>query len=245
MAYSRRRRTTRRKRRVFSKRAEKAIVRLATKPVETKRFPYINSITGFFNDAGYISGPTAVIARNAFGPIPRENNTLTNTAHTMVGDEIMARGLRFELHLYGLAATAGSMYDAMFRFTVFEMSDYYASTFGVSPSDASIFDQEHNNVPTWSKWNVQNVNIRKQSTFRWDNNGNLNAILRRKFYVPIRRKLTAVLEGTTVTNGFLREVKGTQIYWALEIFVPGFALAGDLKTFIQGNVDTNVYFKDP
>lgn len=244
MAFKRRRTYRRKKRRVFSKRQAKAIVAISSKPVETKHFPQFGLFTSYLNTAGYVSGPSLIFIRNIYADIPRSSNSLTKDEWGFDGNEIMSRGFRWELHMYATATTPGSMLDVQFRYTLFSQPFYIAGITGVSAADPRLFDQDHDVTPTWSKWNTQAIKIHAQHTFKMDNNGNLNAMTRRKYYTQLRRKVTSQIDASTVANGFMREVKNMQTYWALEVFVPGFATGGDLKTFLNGSIDTNVYFKD-
>lgn len=240
----RRKRTIRRKRRAFTKKQARAIKAISQIPVETKHFPQTTSYTALLNAAGYISGPSNILIQNIYSPIPRADNTLTRDEYTFDGNEIMSRGFRWEFNAYTVAATAGASLDVQFRYTVFSASAVTFGTIGPSPADPVYFDTDHDTTPTWSKWNTQNVTIHLQKIFRIDNNGNLNGMVRRKFYTPLRRKITSTQDAPLVTNGFMGEVKGKQVYWALETFAPGFAAGGDIKTYITGGFSTGIYFKD-
>nr|QTZ83214.1 MAG: capsid protein [Fringilla montifringilla CRESS-DNA-virus sp.] len=244
MAYTRRRSSYRRRRRsVFGKKAVAAIKRIAQQPVETKHFPFYQDLFTWLNDAGYVSGPSLVFLHNVYGQIPRENNTLTRTENSVVGNEFMSRGLRWELNAFTVASTPGASFDVQLRFTCFSYAEYLGSgTIGVAPNDDHLFDTQNDTTPTWSKWNTQAVKIHKQVIFRIDNNGNQNAMVRRKFYIPLRRKITSQLDQNLVANSFVREIKNNQVYWALEVFIPGFV--GNIREYLFGNISTNIYFKD-
>lgn len=243
MAY-RRKRTYRRKKRAFSKKQVKAIKAISQVPVETKHFPYTSTFAALLNAGGYINGPSGIVFNNIYSTIPRADNTLTRDEYTFDGNEIQSRGFRFELNAYTVAATPGASLDVQFRFTVFSMAAFFSGIAGIGPSDPAFFDTDHDTTPTWSKWNTQNVTIHLQKTFRIDNNGNLNGLVRRKFYVPLRRKITSTLDASLVANSFMGEIKNKQVYWALEFFTPGFAVAADLRGYITGGISTGVYFKD-
>lgn len=244
MAFKRRRSHYRKKRRVFSKKEAKAIVRISQKPVETKHFPQFSLLSAYLNSAGYVSGPSLIFIRNIYSEIPRAGNIGTKDEFSFDGNDIMSRGFRWEFNVYATASAPGNMFDAQFRYTLFSQPFYTNGITGVSPGDPRLFDQDHDVTPTWSKWNTQALKIHAQHTFRMDNNGNINAMTRRKYYNQLRRKVTSQLDGSTVVNSFMREVKNMQTYWALEVFVPGFAGSGDLRTFLNGSIDTNIYFKD-
>lgn len=246
MAYRRRRTIHRRNRRkAFSKRQVKAIKSISQIPVETKHYPNFGTLTEFLNSAGYISGPSLVFASNVYARIPRENNTLTKSEFTFEGNEIQSRGFRWEFKAYTVAATPGASLDIMFRYTLFSIANYAgADAFGIAPNDTQYFDTDHGTVPTWSKWNVQNVTIHTQKMFRLNNDGNLNGMVSRKFYTPLRRKVTAAIDASVVINDYMFETKNRNTYWALEIFAPGFLPSGDIRTYLNGQIDTNIYFKD-
>lgn len=242
MAYRTRRRHRRRHRKsAFSKRQVKAIQSIAQKPVETKHYPYFSSFTTWLNSAGYVSGPSAVIRQNIYSEIPQLGNVATKNESAVIGNQFMSRGLRVDLGLYTIAPSPGASFDVWCRFTVYSDNDYNAGTTGPGPADI-IFDQDHDTTPILAKWNSQAVKIHFQRFFTIDNNGNQNALKRRKFWVPLRRKITIEADASVVTNSYVRQIKGMQVYWVLEIFVPGLSTA--LNTYVNGSISTNVYFKD-
>lgn len=251
MAYTRRRSTARRHRRkAFSKRQVKAIQSIATKPVETKHFPFFGTLASFAAAASYSAGANMILCRNIYAGISRSTNqqsdSLISSEHSFIGNEIMSRGFRWEFKAFAYSSTPGAQLDVQFRYTCFSVGDYYgAATFGISPTNGAIFDLDHGTTPTWSKWNTQGISIHLQRSFRLDNNGNQNSIVNRKFYVPLRRKITSALDRDVADNSDqMFQIKNNQVYWALEVFAPGFPDEGNLTAYLNGQIDTAIYFKD-
>lgn len=243
MAYKRRhhkRKTHHRK--PLSKRLVRAIKAISQKPVETKDNPYFQTIITYLGLAGYISGAQAAIRHNIYSDIPRADNALTREEHEFNGTQINSRGLRWVFNCWVGGVTPGNLADVQFRFTVYSEDTYFANITGPGPS-APIFDQEQETTATWATWNPQRVKIHYQRRFKMDNNGNTNAMVSKKFYVPLRRKITAATDSNLVSNTYMGEVKGLQTYWVLEMFSPG--LIPDLTQYLNGTISWKIYYKDP
>jgi len=216
----------------------RAIKAISQKPVETKAFPYSDNFSSFLTNSGYVSGSSHIIRQNIYSEIPRLKNSATVTEQSFIGNDIQSRGLRWEIHAY--AGSAGATPDCAFRFTVLHIPGYAAGTSGILPSGPD-FDQDYTNVPTWSRWNMQTVKVIFQRRFRMGESSTDPGHLMRKFYVPLRRKVTAIGEESIVLNTLMAQIKGEQYYWVLEMFAPTIA---DLRANILGAIDTTVYFKD-
>lgn len=241
MAYKRRR-TYRRKKRAFTKKEAKAIVRIAQKPVETKDHPRWDTLSTWLNSASYVSGPQANIRHNIYSDIPRNDNAVTREEHEFSGTSIESRGLRWVFNCWTYAVTPGNLLDAQFRLTVYSEATFYFGVTGPGPADA-IFDQEQDNTSTWATWNPQRVKIHFQRKWRMNNDGNVNAMVTKKFYIPLRRKIQATTDSSVISNNYMGEIKGMNVYWLLEVFCPGIA-AINLRTYLNGSIGTKIYFKD-
>lgn len=228
----------RKKRQVFSKREKQAIERIAVKPAETKHMDESWTWDSLLLAASYLSGEAFVLRGSVFNHIPRENNLITKSEHTFVGNQILMRGFRWEF--MGYNAVTNATPDTKFRFTVYDDPIPYSTlpnTVGIS-----VFDTDFPTVATWARWNNQSTKIRFQRTFTLGQASIGGGNIHKKFYIPIRRKLTSVAEESTAVNGFFGIAKEDQIYWVLEILAPGNTA---LRTYITGHVLTTVYFKDP
>lgn len=238
MAY-RRRRTQRRKKRVFSKRAEKAIQRIAQGPVETKHYDAADTILNYLNVAGYVTGSTAVIRVPFWAGIPRLKNTATKTENSFIGDKIHTRGLRWEFHGWPFLPAASP--DIQYRFTVYSENNYYSGITGPAPTDV-MFDQAFSNLPTWSRWNVQTTKIHYRRTWKLGQSSVGQGSVNKKFWVPIRRTLTSEEEESTLSNSFFGQSKGMNMYWVLEVYAPN--VGTNLNTLVNGVISYSSYFKD-
>ena len=181
---------------------------------------------------------------NILSSIPRITNTVAPPTgqEGFRGNQIELRGMKININLYQVGASAGNLWDVEFRLTFYEMNDYIAASSIVLTSGAEV-PQYGDNTYTWYNWNTQSVKIHRQYKFRMDNNGNRNALLRKKFWVPWVRK--CVPEQTDTFAGGLEifgSRMGTNLYWSLEINAPG--SAASLTSTLLGNIETKVYFKD-
>lgn len=235
----------RHKKKVFSEREKDAIIRLSQAKVETKAYPTSSTFGDYLAASAYVAGSGAhAWQTNIFQPIPTTN--ASNTApddESFLGNDIEARGFRWECTLWsGDGVTIpGANYDTWFRWTLFEVPGFAAGTVKVDGIIAPLWDPSYPQNPIVSKWNMDYVNIRKQYTFKMDNNGSLNALCKKKFYVPIGRKIQKASE-LVDTQTVMGEIKKAQVYWALEVFSPG--NTGNLSLFIRGIITTSIYFKD-
>jgi len=229
----------RKKRQVFSDRQKQAIERIAIKPAETKHMDQSWTINSLLVTAGYIGGETFAIRGSVFNHIPRENNSVTKSEHTYIGNEIMMRGFRWEF--MGYPVVPNNTPDIKFRFTVYDDPIPY-TTLPVTAGASGIFDGDFINVPTWARWNPQSTKIRFQRHFTVNQSSIGASNIHKKYYIPIRRKLTSAAEESTALNTFFGVAKQEQIYWVLECLAPSFTA---LDTQFTGYVQSTVYFKDP
>jgi len=242
MAY--RRKTRRRKagkrrtNRRLSAHMVRAIRAIAQGPVETKYHSNNYTMAVWLTGASYAGGPEAVIRQPLWAEIPRFKNTSTKTEHSFIGNEIMSRGFRWELHLNSLNSTALGN-DIQFRWTVYK-DPLYGAAIGVGPSDR-IFNQDFDTTSTRARWNTQAASIIFQRHWSWKMTGQVGSMHQKKFYVKMRRKLTAVSEESTVVNTYLGETKGGTYYWVLEAFSYN---TSNLSSQFTGYMSTQAYFKD-
>lgn len=236
---------TRSRRQVFSERQKDAIIRLSQAKVETKAFPTSAAFGDYLAATAYVAGSGAhAWQTNVFSPIPTTNSS--NTApddESFLGNDVESRGFRWECTLWSGdgVITPGAVYDTWFRWTLYEVPSYIAPSVIMNGVISPVWDPSYPQNPIVSRWNPDYVKIRKQRVWKLDNNGSLNALTKKKFYVPIGRKI--VKAGELVdTQPIMGEIKGLQVYWALEIFSPG--NTGNLANFISGIITTTVYFKD-
>ncbi|AIM55446.1 Cap [Ancient caribou feces associated virus] len=247
MAYRRKTRRKSKGRHRGSKRLSEHMVRaikaISQIPVETKRFPLSHPFATYLTYGAYSSGSNAIIRANIFNPIPHDDvSTAFKSEESFVGSSIESRGLRWQMNGYLSSAVAKP--DVWFRFTVYSENEYFAGSTdgvgGVSPSD-KLFDPDHDQTPTWSRWNTQIAKIHFQRKFVLGSASVGQGSLSKKFYIPLRKKMqSADEEGTTVAGTF-GEAKGMQYYWVLETLGIGLtALGSDISAVIG----TDVYFKD-
>lgn len=234
----RKRHSRRRRRPAFSKRQKQAIIRISQAPVETKRYDENWAWGPLLVTAGYVVGATLAIRGPIYQNIPRADSTSTKNEKEFIGNQIMLRGFRWEY--MGYPNTVAAVPDLKFRFTVFEDPTEWGNTVNVAnPVDYA--DPDFNTVPTWWRWNMQRHKIRFQRTFTLAQDLNGPGNTKRKFYVPIQRKMTSQLEESTVANSVFGPAKEVNIYWMMELLAPTYT---NLNTQLSGFVQTSCYFKD-
>jgi len=242
MAYRRKTRRGKKSRkggtnRRLSKHMVRAIKAISQIPVETKSYPQTNNFGTWLSLTGYTSGVSHIMRANVFSDVPRAKNSITKSETSFIGDSFNARGFRWSMHAYvgGSALKA----DTQFRFSVYKENGY-ASGPTTLLSGNYIFDQDQNTTPTWLFWNPQVATIIYRRTFTLHQNGQLNKMLNKKFYIPLRKKVTSAHEESVAINSYMEQIKGMQYYWVLEMLSVG---GSDLDT-IGGTIGTRLYFKD-
>lgn len=248
MAYYRRRRNHqwRSRRPVFGKKATRAIMAIAQKPVETKAWPYSVSWFNLLNSNGYVAGTDNWAVRsNIFSEIPRADSTLTKSEQEVIGNEIDARGFWIFLQLASAVAPGTGHYAFQFRLTVYSIADVNATapTIETVPSSDIIYDADFFATQvTTQRFNTQAINVLK--SHRWEarydgNEDNFN--MEHRMYVPITGRKIGRGEEGIVSSSTLGPLKGRNYYWLLEVYAPG---ASSLISTTQGSLNTKVYFKD-
>lgn len=235
MAYRRRRRN---RRKTFSKRQRAAIIRIAQAPVETKRYDENWDWGSLLVTSGYIGGATTAIRGPIYQQIPRTDSTSTKNEKEFIGNEIQLRGFRWEF--MGYPNTSGNTPDLKFRFTVYEESAEI-TTFPQVANWSLYADPDFNTIPTWSRWNMQKFKIRFQRTFTLGQSLDGPGNIKRKYYIPIARKMTSQAEESLVVNTVFGPAKEINIYWMLEVLAPTYTA---MNTQVTGFVQTSCYFKD-
>lgn len=228
----------RRASRRLSKHMVRAIKAISQQPVETKRFPFSADISTLLNASGYVAGASWIVRGNVFSDIPRFKDTSTPTEQSFIGNDIQARGFRWMINVYSNGVTPAP--DLLYRFTVYTVNAYTSGISGLLPTSLE-FDQAFTNTPTWSTWNPQYVKIKFRRMFRLNRSSTDPGMLHKKFWVPLRRKITSSEQESLLVNSFMAQIKGEQMYWALEMFGPGLA---DIRSDSLGRVDTALFFKD-
>lgn len=239
MAYKRRR-SYRRKRPAFSKRQKEAIIRISQKPVETKCFNANWNWSALLLQAGYTPGNNSVAIRlPVYQTIPRSTNVSTTDEDGFVGNEIMLRGFRLELHAYFNVPSATP--DAVWRVTVFsENSTVGGLPAGVASGD-NIFDPDFDSIPTWARWNHQVAKIYMQRTWYQGQSNDGQSVVNKKLWWRSGRKLVSESEESGILNSYFGDAKNTNIYCMIEVLSPG---QNDLAAAMTCRVNLSTYFKD-
>jgi len=217
----------------------RAIRAIAAGPQETKSYPTADNFQNALASTGYAgTAQSHIIRRNIYNEIPRLKNNLTKTEQSFIGNEIQSRGFRWQLDLSTANAT-GLGYDTRFRFCVYHENGFAGGYSALSTLNP-IFDQDQTTLPTHLFWNPQIAKRIFVKTFTMRQSTQVNCILHKKFYVPLRRKVVSREEESVIANSGMGYIKGEQYYWVLECLSPASVL-----TNLSGSISTRMYFKDP
>lgn len=250
MAYRRKRTYRRRARRpVFGKRATAAIKRISQQPVETKVDNEVFTLSTYLSTIGVTpTGANGVAFQDNFlSRLRAQSNTVIGFSdqanNKFNGKEIQLRGLRWEGTFYTSqsvgATNPGALYDYWFRFTVFRYSAYMYAAAGFP---VALMMDDTFTSPTQFRWDPDQAEIVYRRSWKMDSNGNLNAISKRKFWIPLRRKVTKAAPLDSSATDLMEDIQGMQYYWALEIWSPGNNATMNLD--LDGRIQYSTYFKD-
>lgn len=214
---------------------------ISQRPVETKTYTISADFDTFLTSAGYTASSFYAVRGNIFSPIARADTALVQSEHEMIGNEIQARGFRWNLDLY---ASASGVFKV--RFTCYSYPGYTAGLPLFTPVTNSdeVLDPEfpaQNLTPTEYRYNPQRVNILKQKTWTFGAGGSAGFVANMKVWVPIKGRKISMDEEGTVTSTTMGRLKGRNYYWVLEMLGPSYA---NISTAVNGAIGTTVYFKD-
>lgn len=245
---ARRRRTHRRRRHVFGKKAVRAIKAISQRPVETKWHLFNSDL---LIDpplaswpAGTGTGSGFAVMRNILDPIPRSNNTLSESRNEVVGQEFQLRGISVRGMIGWDPSTSGGIPSTMrVRISIVQSQDYINQPIFAPYSGSGAFYEDDGTLPiTDKKFNMDKIKILKTKTFHVGGEAR-SSIVAFKLWLKLRRKVVCFDdEGSGVTGTFVYKVKGMQYYLFVETLAPGGYSWATSTDFFQ--LSTQVYFKD-
>jgi len=241
-------------RKLFGKKAVRAIKAIAQKPVETKWFQIDNNISASPVGPVAWSGNSAIIGHNIWNNVPRADSIATRSRSEMIGQECMARGFSIKWAIFypGIVLDGDLWPMLKVRVSVLKCADYFpfnsASGWEIISPTAQFWDDEdgNNSPPTMVRFNTDVVKVLKVKTFTLSPGGQRGMLSEGKMWVPFRNKITAAdPEPVVGTGSFIGKIKGWQYYCFIELFDPsGLEAIGSISSNWFFVANTRVYFKD-
>lgn len=242
-----RRRTHRRRRHVFGKKATRAIKAISQRPVETKWYIWNSDV---LTDIPPVTWPNTpgndfAIFRNIFQVLPRTNNASSESRSEVIGQKFSARGVSIRGFIAWSGPTSLSTGTMRVRISVVRTPQYFdQGVFGIL-SGASYFYEDDDTLPfTLKKYNMDRVHVVKSKVVTLGPPVSQSPRVF-KMWVPIKRMLTCTDdEGTSVVvNQLVGRLKEWNYYCIMEFFAAdSFSITAG-SDFIRAS--TQVYFKDP
>lgn len=248
---------------VFSKRAEKAIQRIAQKPVETKSRIYSEDLatltrTNLWNG---LSGYAYV--HNLLNSLPKNSISSSDQEDSVIGHSCQLRGVSIKWRIaypapFTTGVTAPGSHMLKVRLTVFShpwfsdtvvapsrYEDMVSGTFlSPTPTGTTIIrvrEEDSESAPTFWRYNTEEITVHKSRSFTLSGGGQRNFMNEGKMWVPLRRKITSILEDTTEMG----PLKDRNYYLAVEFYDP-FLIVSPAATnsLFDFRIEEEVYFKD-
>lgn len=233
------------KRKIFGKKATRAIKAISQRPVETKWHIYNSAI---LVDVPAVSWPSApgsqfAVYKNVFQTIPRSNQVGTESAHEVIGQKFNVRGI--SLACYVAWRGNGSIPSTMrVRMTLLKSSTFYDVSQFQPLSTSSAFHEDDDTMPMTVKgFNTSRVTVLKSRSFTVGPQSALGSKVVKLWY-PMRKTLTCYDdEGAGVLTTEVGRLKDFNYYAILEfVSVDGFGWDPPTDDLY---FRTKVYFKDP
>lgn len=246
----RHRRTRKRTRHVFGKKAVRAIKKIASKEVETK-WHILNSDllvdippVSWSTSGGVGSGMAFI--RNLFQYIPRTNNAGSESRSEVVGSEFRVVGIRLSgLVGWRPVTSTGFIGEMRVRITVLRVTEYYdQGYFGLYSGAGNWFEDDDSLPITYRRFNMDRVHILKSKVLTLGGQ-NGQPIRSWKMWLPMRRKKLQCYddEGTNVAvSQLVGRLKDFNYYVLVETLSPLGYQWDTSRDFMR--FQTQVYFKD-
>lgn len=236
---------------VFGKRATRAIKAISQQPVETKWYAFNVELSG--SDVGPVGwvGTEAQIIHNIWQFVPRADSTSTRSRSEVLGQECQGRGYSLRWAIYYPAGETVSVV-ARCRLSVISMANYYDTALSGQFTDsvpASIWEDEAVGAPpltTLRRFNKDRVNVHATKSHTFSVGGQSNLLWEGKMWVPMRRKIIAAApESVLGTTDRMNELKDRQYYLVVEFYDPnGLAATSPAPNGWVLQFENKVYWKD-
>lgn len=255
------RRHGRKKKHVFSKRAEKAIKRIAQEPVETKWHIDTEDLATRYIPSTYVAGQQSRLwVHNVFQFLPKDRTgglPTPDPRDTVIGNEFRATGVSVKWRFAYPApfiggVTAGTQHLMRVRITMFKMVDYSST----APSAGSPFqgstwvnttptfyaEEDSDQTPTFFRFDMDKVTVMKSKSFTLSSGGQRSFLAEGKMWVPFQKKMV-IWDSESSTS--VNRLKDWNYYLLLEIYDP-FVLIGDTGNNANWDLqmEEKVYYKD-
>lgn len=233
------------KRKVFGKRATRAIKAISQRPVETK-WQIWNS--DLLVDIPISSWPAvasqSVFIRNVLQTIPRSNNATWESRSEVIGQEFILRGIKIKgIFSYTDSLTASNPQALRIRVSLVQLTDYIdQSTFGPYSTAGDVFEDDDSMPVTVKKFNMDRVKVLKSKVVTQGVTSNRPYGVVNIWWKTNRKVKCYYDEGTVATNLTVGRVMGWQYYIIVEILnTVGYSWEVPSDRMYMS---TQVYFKD-
>lgn len=243
-ALRRRSRRYSKKRKVFGRKAVRAIQKIASKPVETKwSINYQSLFNPVFTPSTWPTGGAAEYI-NIFDTVYRGPSPGIPSRSEVIGQKFQLRGISLRYLIAGPYARCTRVRVSVIQRVLYDNTG--GSWIGAS-SGSPIWepDDDGNIIATFQRFNMDQVKVLKSKTYTLNSGGNADPVREIKMWVPIRRMCTMRDEEAvnTTANQVVGPLKDYNYYAVVEWY-DSEDLQQDAGAY-KGYCDFKVYFKDP
>lgn len=234
-------------RKIFGKKAVRAIKAISQKPVETKWYPYnsdvLQDLTPAVWPASFGANSGYAFYRNIFNPIPRTNNPTAQSRMEVIGQQFMCRGVSVKLQVVRNYPDGAEFDQMRVRVTVLAFSDYInQSSFAPLTLASDFFENDSTLLATARPFNMDHVHVLKSRTFTLGVFNGMEKVV--KMWVPLKKKMNVYFDEGTVSSNTVQRLKDTNYYLVIETMKLGQTTYGWTPPGDAFLVETKVYFKD-
>lgn len=245
MYYRRHRRSFRRRharKRVFGKKATRAIQAIAAKREETKWYINTQDISGLPASAGGTNSYAALF--NIFDSVPRADSTGVSSRSEVLGQEADLRGFSVKWLMYYPAGDIIRL--CKMRISLVE-STVYAATSGqwvdLTTTGFPFEDEDGNTNATLQRFDMDRVKVLKSKKFTLAAAGKASLLHEGKIWVPKRKKVVAQAQEGGIFGDEMGQLKDKNYYVIVEWYDPAGLLTGTVSPY-HCIVDVKTYWKD-
>lgn len=237
----------RHRKRVFGKRATRAIQAIAGRQEETKWSITTNDVASIVA-AGTLGANSFVLAYNIFDSVPRADSTGVSSRSEVLGQEAILKGISVRWLTFYPANDVIRI--AQMRISIVESTVYQAyggAWVSVGPSSFFFEDEDGNTNATMQRFDMDRVKVLASKKFAVQaGTGRQGLMNEGKLWVRKNKKIVAKAREGGTFGDEMNELKDKQYYVVAEWYDPrGLLTSENTPNPYQALFDVKVYWKDP
>jgi len=215
---------------------------VALQDAETKKF---NSIYDLFVAFPALSSSQYACLLPLYQDVPLIKNTSTRTSDSVIGEEMVARGVNFRFQMTQIDSSMALFAPTVLRFTLLSVPEYKDITLGSGYTALNVpvaWYESTTPAVTERRWNMQKVKVLKTKKFKFQSSGGQAAHKHLTFWCGVKGKKKRREDESLIINDYFGPHNGRNYYLAVEVWN---VLNETVSNQTSITVDKMSYFKDP